>query len=92
MDLEVLRKAPLFTNLDDELGDSALLAAPGAFGENLSVAGLDEAGVCIGDRWRAGTAVLQVSQGRQPCWKLNLRFGQPAMAARVSASAAAIGP
>lgn len=63
-----------------------LLQAPGAFGENLAVAGLDESGVCIGDQWRAGTAVLQVTQGRQPCWKLNLRFAVPDMAARMQQS------
>ena len=66
-----------------ELGDAPVLQAPGAFGENLAVAGLDEAGVCIGDHWRAGSAVLEVTQGRQPCWKLNLRFGVPDMSARV---------
>ena len=63
-----------------------LLQAPGAFGENLAVTGVDEAGVCMGDHWRAGSAVLQVTQGRQPCWKLNLRFGVPDMAARVQQS------
>lgn len=63
-----------------------LLQAPGAFGENLAVTCVDEAGVCIGDHWRAGTAVLQVTQGRQPCWKLNLRFGVPDMATRVQKS------
>lgn len=66
-----------------ELPGLALLDAPGAFGENLSLAGLDESGVCIGDRWRVGSAVLEVSQGRQPCWKLNQRFGVPDVAARV---------
>ena len=63
-----------------------LLEAPGAFGENLSTRGLTEAGVCVGDLWRAGTALLQVSQARQPCWKLNARFGVPDMAQRVQAS------
>ena len=42
----------------------------GSFGENISVAGLTEADVCVGDRWRAGDIVLEVSQPRQPCWKL----------------------
>lgn len=59
------------------------LAAPGAFGENLSTLGLTEAEVCIGDVFRLGSARVQVSQARQPCWKLNLRFGEPAMARRV---------
>jgi MOSC domain-containing protein YiiM len=59
------------------------LAAPGAFGENLSTMGITEADVCIGDVWRLGTALVQVSQARQPCWKLNVRFGIDDMALRV---------
>jgi len=66
-----------------ELGDRPVLDAPGAFGENLSSRGLDEDAVCLGDRFSLGTAVLEVSQGRQPCWKLNDRFGVPDMARRV---------
>lgn len=58
----------------------------GAFGENLSVAGMQESDVCIGDQWAIGTAILEVSQGRQPCWKLNARFGTPDMAQRVQNS------
>jgi len=59
------------------------LDGPGAFGENFSVDGMDEADVCIGDRWQVGGVLFEVSQGRQPCWKLNDRFGVPDMAARV---------
>lgn len=69
-----------------ELGPLPLLQAPGAFGENLSTRGLDETGVCLGDRFRLGSALLEVSQGRQPCWKLNDRFGVPDMALRVQDS------
>jgi len=58
----------------------------GAFGENLVVEGADEADICLGDRWRVGGALLEVSQGRQPCWKLNLRFDVADMARRVQAS------
>lgn len=61
----------------------AVLDAAGAFGENLSTTGLTEADVCVGDVWRLGGAVLQVSQARQPCWKLNHRFGVRDMAKRV---------
>lgn len=61
----------------------ALLHKPGAFGENLSIDGMDEQGVCIADRLRAGGVVFEVSQGRQPCFKLNLRFGVKDMAAQV---------
>lgn len=47
----------------------------GAFGENFTVAGLTESDVCIGDTWRVGEeAVVQVSQPRQPCWKLARRW------------------
>ncbi len=40
---------------------------PGAFGENLTVDGWDESTVCVGDRFRAGGALLEVSQPRGPC-------------------------
>lgn len=53
------------------------LSQPGAFGENLSVAGVTEADVCLGDVVALGTARLQVAQLRQPCWKLGVRFGLP---------------
>ncbi|OCW59548.1 MOSC domain-containing protein [Hoeflea olei] len=66
-----------------ELGDLPALEAPGGFGENISASGLTEAGVAVGDIFRLGTALVQVSQGRQPCWKLNHRFGVPDMARRV---------
>lgn len=66
-----------------EIGGSALLDAPGAFGENLSTLGLREDMVAVGDIFRLGSATLQVSQGRAPCWKLNARFGVPDMAKRV---------
>lgn len=47
----------------------------GAFGENFTVTGLTEADVCIGDTWQVGDeAVVQVSQPRQPCWKLARRW------------------
>lgn len=63
-----------------------LLTRPGAFGENLSVSGLCEQDACIGDIWQAGSATLQVSQGRQPCWKLNERFATADMSTRVQDS------
>ena len=46
-----------------------LLQACGAFGENVSTSGLLEDDVCIGDRFTLGSALLEISQGRQPCWK-----------------------
>lgn len=47
---------------------------PGAFGENLTLAGLTEETVCLGDVYRVGGATLEVSQPRQPCWKLARRW------------------
>lgn len=47
----------------------------GAFGENLTTIGLDEETIAIGDVFRIGSAEVQVTQPRQPCFKLGLRFG-----------------
>lgn len=59
---------------------ASILEQPGAFGENISTLGMREENVCIGDIYRAGTTLLQVSQARQPCWKLNVRFTDKGMA------------
>ncbi len=47
----------------------------GMFGENLTVSGLHESEIRIGDRFQIGDAVVQVTQPRQPCFKLGVRFG-----------------
>lgn len=70
----------------ERIGPHALLTAPGAFGENLSTFGVTEKDVAVGDTFRLGSSLIQVSQGRQPCWKLNLRFDVPAMATDVQKS------
>lgn len=46
---------------------------PSAFGENLSLLGMTEEQVCIGDVYQIGDTILQVSQGRIPCGKINMR-------------------
>lgn len=69
-----------------ELGDHPLLAEPGAFGENIATSGLTEETVAIGDVFALGTAVIEVNQGRQPCWRLNERFGRRDMAREVQTS------
>lgn len=69
-----------------DIGSHPLLAKPGAFGENISTSGLNEETVAIGDVFELGTAVIEVSEGRQPCWKLNERFGRPDMARQVQAT------
>lgn len=55
----------------------ASVFGPGTFGENLTVQGLDEDGVFVGDKWQWGTATLQVSQPRFPCYKLGMATGFP---------------
>jgi len=53
----------------------------GAFGENLSIEGLTEHDVHVGDTWLiGGEAEVQVSQPRQPCWKLARRWRRPRLA------------
>jgi MOSC domain-containing protein YiiM len=46
----------------------------GGFGENLTITGSEESTVCIGDRWQAGGVLFEVSQPRQPCWKMARRW------------------
>jgi MOSC domain-containing protein YiiM len=72
-----------FPTWSKELPDRAERFRPGAFGENLVIDGASEADFCLGDRWHVGSALVEISQGRQPCWKLNLRFDVPDMARRV---------
>jgi MOSC domain-containing protein YiiM len=55
---------------------------PGMFGENLTIAGLDEETVAIGDRFAIGTTILEAVQPRLPCYKLGVRFGDPMMVKR----------
>jgi MOSC domain-containing protein YiiM len=52
-----------------------LLDHAGAFGENISASGLTEDKLRIGDRFRIGKALVEVAQGRQPCWKIDHHFG-----------------
>jgi MOSC domain-containing protein YiiM len=53
--------------------------SPGFMGENLTVEGATEAQVCVGETWRWGPALLQVSAPRGPCYKLGIRMGRQAM-------------
>ncbi|NWB26934.1 MOSC domain-containing protein [Pseudomonas gingeri] len=48
---------------------------PGSLGENICAADMTERNIHIGDVFQMGSAVLQVSQPRSPCWKINHRFG-----------------
>lgn len=58
----------------------------GSFGENLSTDVHDETTVCIGDRYQVGSVLLEVSQPRRPCWKLDVRFTVDGLAQAVQES------
>lgn len=64
----------------NHIGSNPALDNIGAFGENISSKGITEHDICIKDKIRIGTTLLEVSQGRMPCWKLNVRFNQKNMA------------
>ena len=59
---------------------------PAAFGENLSTHGLDERHVCIGDRFRWGDALIEVSQPRSPCSNLDRRHNARGLARQLARS------
>ncbi len=66
-----------------EIGDHPALDEPGGFGSNLAVTGLTEDMVHIGDRFACGTALIEVSRPRAPCWKIEHRFGHKGMVAAI---------
>lgn len=63
-----------YARLAQRFPERADKLAPGVLGENLSTRGWTETNTCIGDVFRAGSALLQLSQPRQPCWKINHRL------------------
>ncbi len=67
----------------EELRFSAKQFPYSALGENLTVAGLNEDTVCIGDVHQIGRATLQVSQPRSPCWKLARKWQMPDLPKRL---------
>lgn len=69
-----------------EIGEHDLLDQPGAFGSNMATTGLLEDSVWLGDRFRLGSALIEACQPRQPCWKIEHRFGQKGMVAKILGS------
>lgn len=65
--------------LDRELG-------PGTFGENLTTAGIDLSECEVGERWRIGSAALEVTEPRFPCFKLGIKMGDPGFLKRFAAA------
>ncbi|MFD0761744.1 MOSC domain-containing protein [Lutibacter aestuarii] len=47
----------------------------GMFGENLTISNLDETTICVGDTYKVGEVIIEVTKPRQPCFKLGLVFG-----------------
>ncbi|MGI3037114.1 MOSC domain-containing protein [Vibrio diabolicus] len=66
-----------------QLGERTIFQSAGSFGENISSEGVTESTICLKDKIRIGSTLLEVSQGRMPCWKLNVRFDQHDMARRL---------
>jgi MOSC domain-containing protein YiiM len=64
--------------------ECAPVLAVGSIGENLSAEGMDEANVHVGDVYQAGTTLLEVSQPRSPCWKIDARYGTEGLAAFIA--------
>ena len=58
----------------------------GQFGENFTVEGLPDDAVCIGDRYRIGTAVFEVTQPRVTCYRVGIRMNEPRMPALLTSS------
>ncbi|MBR8461408.1 MOSC domain-containing protein [Campylobacter sp. faydin G-24] len=73
-----------YTSWESYLGLSNLPF--GAMGENLTISGLDENNVCIGDVHQVGSLVLQVSQPRKPCFKISIRWGNKDFARHIFAT------
>jgi MOSC domain-containing protein YiiM len=63
------------------------LLEPGTFGENLTTVGIDVTNAIVGERWAIGSAVLEVSQPRVPCYKLGIRMGDPGFPRRFASAA-----
>src|SRR6266496_4577317 len=68
---------PIYRYWQRELGRDDFVL--GQFGENFTVEGLPDDEVCIGDRYRIGDAVFEVTQPRVTCYRVGVRMDEPAM-------------
>jgi len=73
-----------YAALAEHLPGLAQRLVPGALGENLSTTGWTEEEVCVGDVFRLGTCRVQVSQPRQPCWKINCLLGEAQLSRHIA--------
>jgi len=67
---------PSYRRIIEAYAELENIAVPGSIGENITIAEMAEATVCIGDKYRFGTVLVQVSEPRRPCWKINAIFKQ----------------
>jgi len=72
--------------LRHHFGELTRLGAPGSMGENLSTTGLTEHDVFIGDRFRLGSALIEVTQPRQPCATIEQNLGAKGIVKRMVAA------
>lgn len=71
--------------LQDRFGPLPRLRGPGSMGENIAAPDIDESDVFIGDRFRLGTALVEVSQPRQPCATIERHLGRKGIVAAMVA-------
>jgi MOSC domain-containing protein YiiM len=69
-----------YAKLATKFDEAVALLQPGSMGENMATPDLDEHDVRLGDVWQLGSALIQVCQPRNPCWKIDERFGADGMA------------
>lgn len=69
-----------YVKLAAKFAEAAPLLVPGSMGENIATSELDEHDVHLGDVFQLGSALIQVCQPRNPCWKIDERFGCDGMA------------
>lgn len=70
----------IYNELKSLFPNSSEFFVNGSYGENIVASGMNESNMCIGDIVTVGSVVLEVSQHRPPCFKINLRFNEPTMA------------
>ncbi|MHA7114419.1 MOSC domain-containing protein [Pseudomonas promysalinigenes] len=68
-----------YSLLAAEFPNSADSLVAGSLGENISTQGMNEKNAYIGDIYQVGSCLIQISQPRSPCWKINHRFGEERM-------------
>src|SRR5262249_16209005 len=73
-----------YRHWEQQLGRSDFVH--GQFGENFTIEGLPDAEVCIGDRFRIGSALFEVTQPRVTCYRVGIRMNEPRMAALLTSS------